>query len=226
MKHLTDKFMRIPGLVFACILSGWLFSGCGLVDDLLDDPEYPDASFSVVGTWEYHIKPCTWGMPDENRIYDAKGYLTFTDDGKFSYTIHSDNGLVKGYGTWYYNGAEDGVDASSGISMSYSGWEDAREVLEEYGASGFSGSGSYISWGNGGDRIEHDYMLVGKNDVTEYRRVESIPYNEEITAYRSLNSDPLGDWALVKHTGIPVISIPNEGVGVLDSWNKYHLNKE
>ena len=193
MKHLTDKFMRIPGLVFACILSGFLFSGCGLVEDLLDDPEYPDASFSIVGTWEYHIKPCTWGMPDENRIYDATGYLTFTDDGKFSYVIHSDNGLVKGYGTWDYDGDDEGVDASRG---------------------------------NEGDRIEHDYMLVGGNEVNEYKRVETISYSEEITAYRSLNSGTLDKWALVDHAGYPEISIPNEGIGVLENWNNNNQNKE
>ena len=71
-------------------------------------------------------------------------------------------------------------------------------------------------------------MLVGSNNsiiLNEYWRVETIPYIEELTAYRSLNSDPLGEWALVNFEGYPEINIPNDGVGVLDSWNKYHKNK-
>lgn len=64
------------------------------------------------------------------------------------------------------------------------------------------------------------------NEVNEYKRVETIPYSEEITAYRSLNSGTLDKWALVDQIGYPEISIPNEGIGVLENWNNNHQNKE
>lgn len=233
MKKAAKKLKRCGlTLIFTfelCLLP----TGCGLIEDLQETPEYPSPSFSIVGTWKYNIKPFgDWGMPEKNHIYGATGYLTFTSDGNFSYIIHSDNGIIKGYGKWDYDGDEDGVDASSGVYLYYIGWEDARDVLIENGASGFFSDTpfhSYISWGNPGDNIEDDYMLVGSNSsspIKEYWRVETISYIEELTAYRSLNSDPLGEWALVNFEGYPEITIPNDGVNVLDSWNKNHQNNE
>ena len=233
MKKAAKKLKRCGlTLIFTFELC-LLLTGCGLIEDLQETPEYPSPSFSIVGTWKYNIKPFgDWGMPEKNHIYGATGYLTFTSDGNFSYIIHSDNGIIKGYGKWDYDGDEDGVDASSGVYLYYIGWEDARDVLIENGASGFfsyTPFHSYISWGNPGDNIEDDYMLVGSNSsspIKEYWRVETISYIEELTAYRSLNSDPLGEWALVNFEGYPEITIPNDGVNVLDSWNKNHQNNE
>lgn len=231
MKQVVNKSRRYC-LELIFIIGLYMLPGCSL-EEFKETTEYPSPSFSIVGTWKYNLKPfIEWGMPDKNRIYDATGYLTFTSDGKFSYIIHSNNGDIKGYGKWNYDGDDDGIDASSGVFLYYTGWEDARDVLIEYGASGFTTNDarhSHISWGNPGDNIEDDYMLVGSNNsiiLNEYWRVETIPYIEELTAYRSLNSDPLGEWALVNFEGYPEINIPNDGVGVLDSWNKYHKNKE
>ena len=174
--------------------------------DLMDPPEYPDKDFSIVGTWEYYIPPCTGTAPGDGDIYNAVGYITFTDDYRFSFVINSDNGEVKGYGTYVFN--ED-----TGISLNYDSYKELQDLANKEGyIKGFVGYSDGINWGKWGDRVEDDYMLVHSGPVKEYKRVESRAFEDTVIFYRSPDAALDDDWNPVLHSGRGSMKFPNEFV--------------
>ena len=165
-----NRLKKLFGIGLAA--SSLALTSCGL----LDTPEYPDSDFSIVGTWEYHIPALTGSAPEKGEIYNADGWITFTEDMRFSYTINSDRGEVKGYGTYVY-------DPDSGVDLTYELWDE----IEDYASSknavlSWRSYGYMIHWGQEGDRVESDYMRL-TNDVGEFFRVSQLAYEDTITAY-------------------------------------------
>ena len=117
------RLKQLLGMTFfACAFA---LTSCGL----LETPEYPDSDFSIVGTWEYHIPALSGSKPKEGSIYNADGRITFTADGRFSFVIDSDQGEVKGCGTYEYDGDDEGMDASGGIALEYDSYKEI-ELIE------------------------------------------------------------------------------------------------
>ena len=157
-----------------------------------ETPEYPDSDFSIVGTWEYHV-PAWEGSVAPKGVYNVDGYITFTDDLRFCFTLFTDQGEVKGHGTYVYH--ED-----SGIVLVYEGYQEKADLAEEKGyLKGLPdlGDANAIGWGwESNDKIEDDYMKV-HSSVPEYFRVTTRPFEEEVRPY--LSGD--GEFCYVRLTG-------------------------
>lgn len=203
MKKAVFNYVMLVVLSFVGAMS---FTSCEKIKELLETPEYPDEDFSIVGTWEYQIPPCVGTSPLEGQVYNATGYITFTADEQFSFVLNSDNGLVKGYGTYEY-------DEDSGISLYYASYKEIEiEGREEgYIHTIIDGYREYISWGNEGDLMEDDYMKVHTSPM-EYHRVESQPFEETVMAYRVPSAALDDDWHLVSHSGSSFLEVPDEYV--------------
>lgn len=189
-----------------------LFVSCDLTKDDSKESkegasEYPDENFSIVGTWEYNIPPCTGFAPTDGCIYNALGYITFTDDNKFSFVINSDNGKIRGYGTY-------DLDEDLGLHLIYAPYKEIEIQAREKGYIRYSRDiyQDYISWGNYGDRIEENYMLVHSTPVREYKRIQSQGFDNTVSTYRSPDSALEDDWYLVSHSGTRFEKLPNEFV--------------
>lgn len=183
-----------------------LLASCSSAEE--ETPEYPDENFSIVGTWEYDIPPCIGFAPSEGYIYNASGYITFTDDNRFSFTIDSDNGPVKGYGTYT-------VDEDLGVYLVYTPYKEIETQAREEGYIHYSSDiyQEYISWGNYGDRVEEDYMLVHSVPVKEYRRINDVPDADmQVSFYRASDAALEDDWYFVSHSGTGFGNLPNEFV--------------
>ena len=185
---------------FVCVFA---LTSCGL----LETPEYPDSDFSIVGTWKYHIPALSGARPQEGSIYNADVLITFTADGRFSFVIDSDQGEVKGCGTYEYDGDDEGVDASSGIALEY----DSYKEIETMGRTVHVLNGSrdrypgYISWGNEGDLVEDDYIV---SEGREFYRVSEEPYDENLATYTYTNSKGEELYGLVDFGGDCMLSLP------------------
>lgn len=149
-----------------------------------DSEEYPDENFTIVGTWRYHVPALTGMAPREGYVYNADGRITFTADMRFCFTLDSDCGEVKGYGTYEYN--ED-----SGIYLVYDGYTPIAERTVELGIYDlvpFVYEHNAIGWGwgesMGGDIVRDDYLKVHTIPVPEYFRIDTAPYEEVVQPYR------------------------------------------
>ena len=163
-----NRLKKLFGMgLAACSLT---LTSCGL----LDTPEYPDSDFSIVGTWEYYIPALTGSAPEKGHVYNADGWITFTEDMQFSFTLNSDRGEVKGYGTYRY-------DPDSGVSFEYGPYDEVEDLGKDYILSGSSGIPS-INWGNEGDLVEMDYLRV-HTEPYEFHRVSQRPFEDTICTY-------------------------------------------
>lgn len=168
--------------------------------DLLDTPEYPDDDFSIVGTWEYQIPPLEGSAPRPGQVYNATGWVTFTEDMRFCFTLDTDQGEVKSYGVYNY-------DEDSGIFLYYE--EYMKMDIPSYEPEDFdlhrTGYQSLISWGNNdaGDVVSDDYLKVHSRTVGEYHRVATREYEEEIVPY--IYGE---DYHYVTHDGYSLVDLP------------------
>lgn len=183
---------------FVFLLVGMFsLTSCEKIKDLLETPEYPDEDFSIVGTWEYHIPPNIGTAPWQGTVYNATGRITFTEDMRFCFTIDTDKGEVKGYGTYSYN--ED-----SGLTLSYGKYVEIQDyALKHHIISGQRFFDDSINWGNSGDEVRSDYLKVHSKLVSEYHRVSTEPYEEIILSYHSE-----GIYGLVNHKGESCVNLP------------------
>lgn len=185
---------------FILLLVGAMsLTSCGKIKELLETPEYPDSDFSIVGTWEYHIPPNIGTAPIPGAVYNATGRITFTEDMRFCFTIDTDKGEVKGYGTYTYN--ED-----SGLYLTYAEYVDIEEyaslhhvIVPSYHASFTDG----INWGNEGDEVSSDYLKVHSTLISEYHRVATESYEEIILPYHRED-----DYGFVTHKGECCVNLP------------------
>ena len=175
-------------------------SSCEKIKELLETPEYPDENFTIVGTWEYYIPPLEGSAPDPGAVYNATGRVTFTEDMRFCFTLDTNRGEVKGYGTYTY-------DEDSGVGLIYDTYLDIEEYAEKKGLIHISSAGfsDHISWGNNdyGDRVEQDYLKVHSNIVSEYHRVATEPYEEEVIPYHDGSN-----YGIVSHNGSCCVNLP------------------
>lgn len=179
----------------------------GLVScDLLETPEYPDDDFSIVGTWEYQIPPLPENLIpvlSEGSLYNATGWVTFTEDSCFSFTIESDQGNIHSYGTYE-------VDMDQGVTLKY----DSYSIIDDFAYShdytnvSYGSFGSAISWGVEGDEVTSDYIKIHDSNtrfIVEYRRVSPQSYKPVITNY--ISNDGPYKYRLVDHRGQSCISL-------------------
>lgn len=194
MKKTILKHMMTVVLFFIGAMS---LASCEKIKDLLNPPEYPDDDFSIVGTWEYQIPPNIGTAPRPGTVYNATGRITFTKDMRFCFTINTDKGEVKGYGTYGYN--ED-----RGISLNYEEYVDIQDYASNHGIiSGWHLFYDSIDWGNPGDEVRSDYLKVHSKLVSEYHRISTEPYEETILPYYRE-----GLYGLVDHKGESCVNLP------------------
>lgn len=194
MKKAVFNYVMLVVLSFVGAMS---FTSCEKIKELLETPEYPDEDFSIVGTWEYQIPPNIGTAPMPGAVYNATGRITFTEDMRFCFTIDTDKGEVKGYGTYDYN--ED-----SGLTLNYGEYVDIQKYASSHHI--ISGQHSFydsINWGNEGDEVRSDYLKVHSKLVSEYHRVSTEPYEETILPYH--REDIYG---LVNHKGECCVNLP------------------
>ena len=192
-----------------CLLA---LTSCGS----LETPEYPDSNFSIVGTWKYHIPALTGAGAEKGSVYNADGWITFTDDGHFSFVIESNKGDVKGCGTYTY-------DEDSGVSMEYDSYKDiemmAREVNilrqnQDRYVDGFN-------WGNEGDRVEQNYIKVHTLPVSEFYRVSDEPYDSEVATYFFTDNDGEDCYSLLGFGGRSELILPFSLNELYDLYTNY-----
>ncbi len=182
----------------ALLLGALAVSSCGL----LDTPEYPDGDFTIVGTWEYHIPALEGSAPNEGWVYNADGQITFTADKRFCFTLSTDRGEVKGYGTYR-------VNEDSGVFLSYDGYTDAGNLSfgDCFGCIDVLYDIHSIGWGWDesltGDRVEDDYLKT-HTAIEEYFRVAPQPYEEVVVPYMAAD----GTAYYVEHNGHRLFSLP------------------
>lgn len=195
------RLKQLLGMTFfACAFA---LTSCGL----LETPEYPDSDFSIVGTWEYHIPALSGSKPKEGSIYNADGRITFTADGRFSFVIDSDQGEVKGCGTYEYDGDDEGMDASGGIALEYDSYKEIEliELALKIPHAIIDRYLGYIRWGNEGDLVEDDYIV---SEGREFYRVSEEPYDENLATYTYTNSKGEELYGLVDFGGDCMLSLP------------------
>ena len=170
--------------------------------DMLDTPEYPDSDFSIVGTWEYHVPALEGSAPYAGWVYNADGWITFTEDMRFCFTLETDRGTVKGYGTYRQ-------DDDTGIYLSYGGYTDAGNFAfgDCIGCIDMLDDIHSIGWGWGesmtDDRVEDDYLKT-HTYIGEYFRVETRPYEEVVMPYMAAD----GKAYYVEHNGQTIFDLP------------------
>lgn len=121
--------------------------------------------FSIVGTWEYYTLPDN----SNNRlgpiiIKNSRAFITFEDNGEFSYTIYGDQ-IVSGYGRWRY---DESFNDKYNIELSYD----------------YSGLGSW-STGFGVDRNKEftvDYF--SDTDGANYNRIGKTSVLHSLKTYK------------------------------------------
>ena len=180
----------------ALLLGALAMSSCAL-----DTPEYPDNDFTIVGTWEYHV-PAWEGSTTPAGVYNVDGRITFTEDLRFCFTLDTDRGEVKGFGTYR-------VNEDPGVCLSYDGYTDAGNLSfgDCFGCIDVLYDIHSIGWGWDesltGDRVEDDYLKT-HTAIEEYFRVAPQPYEEVVVPYMAAD----GTAYYVEHNGHRLFSLP------------------
>lgn len=192
------KFLKSAN-VWGLVLALALFGACE------ESEEYPDENFTIVGTWRYHVPALTGSAPNEGYVYNADGLITFTEDMRFCFTLDTDRGEVKGYGKYKF------VD-DTGIELLYDGYENVAAYGCELGYLDMMPLLGYdlaIGWGWDetltGDIVRDDYLKVHTTPVSEYFRVTTQSYEEDVQPYLP---EADGVFYYVTHEGRTLFDLP------------------